>query len=87
VERASGIENIGDETASWQCGMAATLALISRRTWRGKTHSSDGGRKAYLNFELKDAHPSRLLPRWAFTMSKSDKSDFDWCAASGGLDP
>ncbi len=30
------------------------------------------------------ARQSRLLPRLAFMMSKSDKSDFDWRAASGG---
>jgi hypothetical protein len=36
--------------------------------------------KAYLNFELKDHDRirSRLLPRSAFEMSKSDWSDFDW---------
>jgi hypothetical protein len=28
---------------------------------RGKTHSSHGGRKAYLNFELKDAPEARGL--------------------------
>ena len=52
----------------------------SRRALRGKIHSSHGGRKAYLNFELKDHGPnrSRLLPRSALKMSKSDKSDFDW---------
>jgi hypothetical protein len=59
--------------------------LISGRILRGKTHSSDGGRKAYLNFELKDhgRNRSRLLPRPAFEMSKSDKSDFDWPRAYG----
>jgi hypothetical protein len=53
------------------------------RALRGKTHSSHGGRKAYLNFELKDAHRSRLLSRSAFRMSKLDRSNFDWRAASG----
>jgi hypothetical protein len=28
--------------------------LLSQRTWRGKNHSSHGGGKAYLDFELKD---------------------------------
>ena len=39
--------------------------------------------KAYLNFELKDHGPnrSRLLPRSALKMSKSDKSDLRLAAA------
>jgi len=40
---------------------------------RGKTHSSLCGQKAYLNFEVKDAHRSRLLPRPALMVSKSGK--------------
>jgi hypothetical protein len=28
--------------------------VLAPRALREKTHSSDGGRKAYLNFELKD---------------------------------
>jgi hypothetical protein len=43
-----------------------------RRRLRGNTHSSHGGRKAYLNFELK-VH--WLLE--AARQSKSDLSDFD----------
>jgi hypothetical protein len=39
---------------------------------RGKIHSSHGGRKAYLNFELKDRRPPE-----AARQSKSDLSDFD----------
>jgi hypothetical protein len=31
------------------------------RARRGKIHSSHGGRKAYLNFELKDAPKARGL--------------------------
>jgi hypothetical protein len=46
--------------------------LISSCGWRGKTYSSLGGRKAYLNFELKD-----LRPPEAAAPSKSDLSDFD----------
>jgi hypothetical protein len=37
--------------------------LISSLGWRGKTYSSLGGRKAYLNFELKDAPKARRLRR------------------------
>jgi hypothetical protein len=40
--------------------------------------------RACLNFEVRDAHRSRLSPRPASTMSKSEMSDFDWRAASGG---
>ena len=47
-------------------------SLTSQRAWRGKIHSSHGGRKAYLNFELKD----RRRPE-AARQSKSDLSDFD----------
>ena len=36
------------------------MGVIAPRMLRGKTHSSDGGRKAYLNFELKDG---RRRPR------------------------
>ena len=39
---------------------------------RGNIHSSHGGRKAHLNFELKD-----LRPPEAARQSKSDLSDFD----------
>jgi hypothetical protein len=43
-----------------------------RRRLRGKTHSSHGGRKAHLNFEVKD-----LRRPEAARQSKSDLSDFD----------
>jgi hypothetical protein len=42
------------------------------RLQRVKTHSSLGGQKAYLNFELKDHGPPE-----AAAPSKSDLSDFD----------
>jgi hypothetical protein len=54
---------------------------------RRKIHSSHGGRKAYLNFELKDAHRFRLLPGSAFMMSKSDRSDFDGAPPPAVEDP
>ncbi|HUI20784.1 MAG TPA: hypothetical protein VLZ74_07035, partial [Methylocella sp.] len=46
--------------------MDLMLANLSGVRLRRKIHSSLGGRKAYLHFELKDAHRSRLLPRSAF---------------------
>jgi hypothetical protein len=44
--------------------------VISVRAWRGIIHSSHGGRKAYLNFELKDRDGRR--PR-AFGASLTSK--------------
>jgi hypothetical protein len=46
--------------------------LISRRVLRGKIYSSLGGRKAHLDFELKDQRPPEAVHQ-----SKSDLSDFD----------
>jgi hypothetical protein len=62
-------------------------ASLLTRAWRGKTHSSLSGQKAYLNFELKDAHRFRLLPGSAFMMSKSDRSDFDGAPPPAVEDP
>jgi hypothetical protein len=38
-----------------------TSTAIARKTCVGKIHLSHGGRKAYLNFELKDAPKARGL--------------------------
>src|ERR1700730_12380850 len=81
---------LGEEAPSRSTRARRESPRRSGRTAHKKTHSSHGGRKAYLNFELKDAHRSRLLPRSAFAMSKSDRSDFDWRAPSsrrGSLTP
>jgi hypothetical protein len=40
------------------------------RKLRKETHSSDGGRKAYLNFELKDGAKRRRLRRSRSLTSK-----------------
>jgi hypothetical protein len=46
--------------------------LVGVAQLRGKTHSSHGGRKAHLTFELKD-----LRPPEAARHLKSDLSDFN----------
>jgi hypothetical protein len=37
---------------------------MNARVMRGKIHSSHGGRKAYLNFELKDHRPPEAARLW-----------------------
>jgi hypothetical protein len=44
---------------SWRRSGAVPPGIDFRRIPRGKTHSSRGGRKAYLNFELKDRRPPK----------------------------
>ena len=38
--------------------------MLFLRILRGKTHSSHGGKKAYLNFELKDLRPPEAARLW-----------------------
>jgi hypothetical protein len=62
-----------------------------RRRLRGKTHSSHGGRKAYLNFELKDApkarglRPSQILD-FKIQMRSGQPRD-EWGSVAGAAAP
>ncbi len=45
-------------------GTSHLFKAINVHAQRGITHSSHGGRKAYLNFELKDLRPPEAARLW-----------------------
>jgi hypothetical protein len=62
------------------------MELISSRLLRGKNHSSLGGRKAYLNFELKD-HDRRRRRRFAPSLTSKFRYARVSRAMNGNCDP
>jgi hypothetical protein len=64
--------------------------LLSQRVVRGKNHSSLGGRKAYLNFELKDRRRPEAARLWRVldfkVQTRSGLPCDEWVGVAGAAD-